>query len=110
MSRKSVFNYRDLVVRGGVAALLTRAWAGARTPAVRGAGAEEFVRRLAAGQFRQAKDAQAWIKKRTRRTLSLSGALKVLRRLGGKRKLPRQSHAKKDPAKAVQFKVELPAG
>ena len=109
VSRKSVFNYRDKVERGGVAELLTRDWAGARTPAVRGAVAEEFVERLEAGQFRQARDAQAWIKKRTRRTLSVSGALKVLRRLGGKLKVPRKSHAKKDPVKAAKFKVELPA-
>jgi len=84
VSRKSVFNYRDKVERGGVAELLTRDWAGARRPAVRGAVAEEFIARLEAGQFRQAKDAQAWIKKRTRKALSVSGALKVLRRLGGK--------------------------
>lgn len=109
VSRKSVFNYRDMLEQGGVAALLTREWAGARTPAVRGAVAEEFVRRLEAGQFRQARDAQAWIKKRTRKTLSESGALKVLRRLGGKKKTPRKAHAKKDPAKAAQFKADLPA-
>lgn len=109
VSRKSVFNYRDLVERGGVKALLTRDWAGGPTPAVRGAVAEEFVRRLEAGQFRQARDAQEWIKKRTRQTLSTSGVFKVLRRLGGKLKVPRKSHAKKDPAKAAQFKVELPA-
>jgi len=103
VSRKSVFNYRDKVERGGVAGLLTR------TPTVRGAVAEEFIERLEAGQFRQARDAQAWIKKRTRRTLSVSGALKVLRRLGGKLKVPRKSHAKKDPVKAAKFKLELPA-
>jgi transposase len=109
VSRKSVFNYRDLVVRGGVPALLHRDWAGARTPTVRGAVAEEFVQRLEAGQFRQARDAQAWIKKRTRKTLSVSGALKVLRRFGGKLKTPRKSHAKKDPVQAAKFKAELPA-
>ena len=109
VSRKSVFNYRDALARGGVPELLRREWAGGRTPAVHGAVAEEFTRRLEAGQFRQARDAQAWIKKRTRKTLSVSGALKVLRRLGGKRKTPRKAHAKKDPAKAVQFKAELPA-
>jgi hypothetical protein len=49
------------------------------------------------------------IKKRTRRTLSVSGALRVFRRLGGKLKVPRKSHAKKDPAKAAKFKVKLPA-
>lgn len=109
VSRKSVFNYRDLLEQGGVAGLLHRDWAGARKPAVHGAVAEEFVRRLEAGQFRQARDAQAWIKKRTRKSLSVSGALKVLRRLGGKRKTPRKTHTKKDPAKAAQFKAELPA-
>jgi len=109
VSRKSVFNYRDKVERGGVAELLTRDWAGGRTPAVRGPVAAEFIARLEAGQFRQARDAQAWIKKRTHRTLSVSGALKVLRRLGGKLKVPRKSHAKKDPVKAAKFKVELPA-
>lgn len=109
VSRKSVFNYRDALTNGGVPELLSREWAGGRRPAVHGAVAEEFSRRLEAGQFRQARDAQAWIKKRTRKTLSVSGALKVLRRLGGKRKTPRKAHAKKDPAKAAQFKAELPA-
>lgn len=109
VSRQTVFTYRDKVVAEGVAGLLTRQWKGARVPAVRGAVAEEFVRRLEAGQFRQAKDAQAWIKKRTRKALTASGVRKVLRRLGGKLKVPRKSHAKKDPAKAAQFKAELPA-
>ena len=109
VSRKTVFNYRDTVVREGVVGLLKRDWAGARPPVVRGPVAEEFMQRLEAGQFRQAKDAQAWIKKRTRKKISESGALKVLRRLGGKLKMPRKSHAKKDPAKANAFKAELPA-
>ena len=108
VSRKSVFNYRDKVLSSGVAGLLKREWAGARTPVVHGAVAHEFIERLEAGQFRQAKDARAWIQKRTRKTLSVSGALKVLRRLGGKLKVPRKSHAKKDPVKAAKFKSELP--
>src|SRR5882757_5398750 len=73
VSRQTVFTCRDLVVAGGVAGLLRRDWKGARVPAVRGAVAAELVRRLEAGQFRQARDAQAWIKKRTRRSLSESG-------------------------------------
>lgn len=59
VSRQSVFTYRDLVRKGGVAALLTRKWKGARVPAVRGAAAEEFIARLEAGKFARAKDAQA---------------------------------------------------
>jgi transposase len=107
--RQTVFVYRDKVVAGGVAGLLKRGKAPGHRPAVHGTVRTEFVRRLEAGQFRQARDAQAWIKKRTRRNLSESGVRKVLRRLGGKLKVPRKSHAKKDPAKAAQFKAELPA-
>ena len=54
------------------------------------------------------RDAKAWIKKRTRKTLSASGVRKVLRRLGGKLKVPRKAHAKKHPAKSAKFKAELP--
>lgn len=107
--RQTVFVYRDKVVAGGVAALLRRGRAPGPRPAVRGAVQAEFLQQLEAGRFRRAADAQAWIKKRTRRSLSESGARKVLRRLGGKLKVPRKSHAKKDPAKAAAFKVELPA-
>jgi len=109
VSRQSVFTYRDKVVTGGVARLLERGKAPGNRPVVRGAVQTEFLARLAAGKFRRAKDAQAWIKKRTRKTLTESGVRKVLRRLGGKLKVPRKSHAKKDPAKAAAFKLELPA-
>ncbi len=93
VSRASVFNYRDRLVAGGVKGLLSRDWAGARKPAVRGPVAEEFEQALEQGMFRQAKDAQAWIAKRTRKKLTVSGAWKVLRRFGGKLKAPRKSHA-----------------
>lgn len=107
--RQTVFTYRDKVRDEGVEALLTREWAGARTPAVRGAVAEEFVAKLEAGTFRQARDAQKWIKKRTRKTLTESGARKVMKRLGGKLKVPRKSHRKKDQAASDAFKAQLPA-
>ncbi len=109
VSRQTVFTYRDKVVAGGVAGLLQRGHGGGPVPTVRGAVAAELIERLEAGQFRQARDAQAWIKKRTRKNLTESGVLQLLRRIGGKLKVPRKSHAKKDPAKAAQFKLELPA-
>jgi transposase len=109
VSRQTVFTFRDKVVAGGVAGLLQRGHGGGPVPTVRGAVADELSERLAAGQFRQARDAQAWIKKRTRKHLSESGVRQLLRRLGGKLKVPRKSHAKKDPAKAAKFKAELPA-
>jgi len=109
VSRQTVFTYRDKVVADGVAGLLQRGHGGGPVPTVRGAVAAELIERLEAGQFRQARDAQAWIKKRTRKNLTESGVLQLLRRLGGKLKVPRKSHAKKDPLKAAQFKAELPA-
>ena len=109
VSRQTVITYRDRVITVGVPGLLPREHSGGHQPTVRGTVAEEFLGHLTAGKLRRAKDAQAWIKKRTRRTLSESGVRKVLRRLGGKLKVPRKSHVKKDPAKAAAFKVELPA-
>jgi transposase len=108
VSRQTVFTYRDKVVGGGVAGLLERGRAPGKRPVVRGAVQTEFLTRLAEGRFRQARDAQQWIKKRTKKTLTESGVRQLLRRLGGKRKVPRKSHAKKDPAKAAQFKAQLP--
>lgn len=106
--RQTVFTYRDKVVAEGVEGLLKREWAGARKPAVDGAVAEEFKAKLEAGAFRQARDAQRWIAKRTRKKLTESGVRKVMHRLGGKLKVPRKSHRKKDQAASDAFKVELP--
>ncbi len=75
-----MFTYRDKVVAGGVAGLVA-AGQGAGEPSGGAWGwlcKTEFLRGWPDGQFRRAKDAQAWIKKRTRKTLSESGALKVL--------------------------------
>ena len=105
--RQTVFTYRDKVVAEGVKGLLKRDWAGARKPTVCGAVAEEFLERLGQGKFRQARDAQSWIKKRTRKTLTESGVRKTIRRLGGKLKVPRKSHVKKDPEAAQKFREDL---
>ncbi|MBK8479060.1 MAG: hypothetical protein IPL39_23095 [Opitutaceae bacterium] len=86
--RQTVFTYRDIAGgrRGGLVA--ARAWGG--TPSVvRGAVREELLQQLQ-GKFRRAKDALAWVKKRTRRQLSEGGMRKLLHRLGGKLKVPRK--------------------
>ena len=105
--RQTVFTYRDKVMSEGVEGLLKRDWNGARKPAVRGAVAEEFLERLGEGKFRQARDAQSWIKKRTRKTLTESGVRQMIRRLGGKLKVPRKGHVKKDAKAAEAFRIEL---
>jgi transposase len=100
VSRQSIFNYRDKVVTEGVEGLLKREWAGARQPVVTGQDAIEFTRKLAAGDFRQARDAQKWITRRTSRKLTEGGVRKLMNRLGGKPKLPHHDNRKKDQAAA----------
>ena len=107
VSRQTVFVYRDKLLAGGVEALLQREWAGARRPVVHGAVLREFMAKLESGAFRQARDAQRWIKKRTRKTLSESGVRKVMRRVGGRLKVPRKSHVKKDGKAATEFRQTL---
>lgn len=108
VSRQTVFTYRDTLVEDGLEALLTRQWAGARTPAVHGDLAEKFMEELKMGTFRQARDAQKWIHKRTRKKLTEGGVRKLIHRLGGKLKVPRKSHRKKNQAASDAFKSELP--
>ena len=72
----------------GVKGLLKRDLNGARKPAVRGAVAEEFLERLGEGKFRQARDAQTWIKKKTRKTLTESGVRKTIRQTLRQRGVP----------------------
>jgi transposase len=103
--RQTVFNYRDKVMAEGVEGLLKRDWAGARVPVVRGSVADEFLKRLEQGEFRQARDAQTWIKKWTSNTLTESGVRQIIRRLGGKLKVPRKSHVKKDTMATEEFRV-----
>jgi transposase len=108
VSRQTVFTYRDKLVGEGLDALLKRSWAGARKPAVDGELAEKFIGELKAGTFRQARDAQKWIEKRTRKKLTEGGVRKLIHRLGGKLKVPRKSHRKKDQAASDAFRAELP--
>jgi transposase len=69
--------------------------------------AEDLLKRLEEGKFRQARDAQAWIKKRTRKTLTESGVRQLIKRLGGKLKVPRKSHVKKDAKAAADFRSTM---
>ena len=96
------------MVAEGVEGLLKREWAGARESAVTGEDAEEFTRKLEAGDFRQARDAQKWIARRTSKKLTESGVRKLMHRLGGKLKVPRKSHRKKDQAASDAFRAEFP--
>lgn len=108
VSRATVFRYLDSFQSGAVAALLRREHKGGGTPTLAGTDREAFVEELRAGRFRRAKEAQAWIKKRTKQALALSSVYTILGKAGGVLKVPRKTHAKKDAAQAEAFKKELP--
>ncbi len=91
----------------GVAALLQRGHG--LKPTLAGGDHAAFVEQLRAGQFRRAKEAQAWIKQRTKRGLALSRVYALLGKAGGVLKVPRKTHAKKDAAKTEAFRQKLPA-
>lgn len=107
VSRASVFNYVELLESGGVAGLLLRGHGGGPEATLEGADHEAFVAQLRAGKFRRAKDAQAWIRERTQRSLALSSVYTILGKAGGVLKVPRKTHAKKDAAATAAFQRDL---
>ena len=87
--RQTVFTYRDKVVAEGVSGVAQARLGGCKS--FRPCAVPwllEFLKQLEQGKFRQARDAQAWIKKRTRKTLTESGVRQIIRRLEGKLKVP----------------------
>lgn len=107
VARSTVFRYLDKFLAGGVAGLLRREHKGGHTPTLAGDDHTAFVAQLRDGKFRRAKDAQAWIKARTRRALALSSVYALLGKAGGVLKVPRKTHAKKDADQAEAFKAGL---
>ena len=107
-ARSTVFRYLDLFLAGGVAGLLTRQHAGGKTPVIKPKWQEELAAGLRAGQWRRARDVQAWLKAKGG-TLSLSTIYYWLKKAGGVLKVPRKAHAKKDAAAVAQFRLRLAA-
>ena len=56
---------------------------------------EKFIDELKADTFSQARDAQKWIEKCTRKKLTEGGMRKLIHCLGGKVKMSRKSHRKR---------------
>jgi len=107
VGRSTVFRYLDKFQTGGVAGLLCREHKGGPRPTLQGSDREAFLTQVRDGRFRRAKDAQAWIKARTKTQLALSSVYTLLGKVGGVLKVPRKTHAKKDAAATAAFKTEL---
>jgi transposase len=107
VGRSTVFRYLDKFLEGGIKGLLTREHKGGPTPTLQGAQREEFLEQLRQGRFRRAKEAQGWIREHTNKELALSSIYTLLGKVGGVLKVPRKTHAKKDPLAAEIFKFTL---
>ena len=107
VARSTVFRYLDTFLTSGLAGLLAREHKGGHPPTLGAADQAAFLEQLRLGEFRRAKEAQAWIKARTQRTLALSSVYSLLGKVGGVLKVPRKTHAKKDAAAAESLKATL---
>lgn len=100
-----MFRYLDKFLAGGVDGLLRREYEGGKEPTLAGADHTAFMEQLRQGKFRRAKEAQAWIKQRTKRTLALCSVYTLLGKVGAGLKVPRKIHAKKDAVSKLAGRV-----
>ena len=108
VGRSTVFRHLDKFMVGGVEGLLGREYKGGPVPTLQKGGREAFLDQLKEGRFRRAKEAQTWIKDRTKKDMALSSVYTLFGKVGGVLKVPRKTHAKKDPLAAEIFKFTLP--
>ena len=102
-----VREWTRLYREGGVEGLLTRGNGGGRkgrtTPEIK----EAIIEKLREGQFRTAKQFKKWLEEEHDLSLSVKGVYYQLGKLGGRLKVPRPSHLKKDEAKVEAFRNGL---
>ena len=106
ISRPSLFSYLRAFRQGGVSQLLHRGYGIGRPATLSCTLQAELVEKLKAGQFRRAKEVQAWVLERTEKKLSLQTLYYWLGKVGGVLKMPRKTHLKKDAAQVEAFREQ----
>jgi transposase len=107
VARCTVFVYLKNFQKGGVPELLRRDYT-EHTGMLEQKQKDALSEALSQGRFQRAKDVQAWLKKDHDKTMALSTIYYWLGKVGGVLKMPRKTHAKKDPLAAEIFKFTLP--
>ena len=106
ISRATFFSYLEKFLQGGVPQLLERGY-GIGRPATMSAEIQaELIEKLKMGEFRRAKEVQAWLFQRTQKRLALRTLYYWLGKVGGVLKMPRKTHLKKDAAQVEAFRRE----
>jgi len=106
-SRAQILKLAKRFREGGLSALMTRSNGGGKkgqmSPSVR----QALVEKLRGGAFRTTKQFQHWLEEEHQILLSEKGVYYHLGKLGGRLKVPRPSHLKKDPDAGKVFRETL---
>jgi transposase len=92
---------------GGIATLLVRGNGGGRKPLMSAHIQDELVEKLRAGTFRTAGQILHWLKEEHQLEYGKDSIYYVLGKLGGRLKVPRPCHQKKDPECEEAFRTTL---
>jgi len=89
---------------GGIALLLFRDHGGGRKSSLTQEAKEAMIGKLKDGEFRTAKQFKRWLQQEHQIELSEKAVYYHLGKLGGRLKVPRPSHTKKDQEKVEEFR------
>jgi len=107
-SQTTLTTWFNLYRQGGIDALLEQKPRGKGfAPELDASRMQELAAELEKGRWRTAKEAHAWLKERFGVKFGLSYTYRCLKKLGGRLKVTRPCHTKKDPLKVVAFKETL---
>jgi transposase len=108
VSRATIGTWSKNFRAGGMAAVLLTAFEERGRKSEVNAEVQEQIRgKLATGDFKRAKELQAWLSEHHGIELGLKAVYYWLGKVGGVLKVPRKTHARKDAVAAAAFKVEL---
>jgi len=106
-SAKQIKVWAKSFVEGGIESLLTRGNGGGRKGKMTKEAQEALIEKLREGAFRTAPQCCKWLEEEYGIKLEQSSMYYQLGKLGGRLKVPRPSHTKKNEAKVKEFKATL---
>ena len=106
-SRRIIIEWVKNFREGGISKLLIRGNGGGRKSVVSDDVKEALVEKLREGEFRTARQFRKWLQEEHGVEIGLKGVYYHLGKLGGRLKVPRPSHTKKDKQQVEQFRATL---
>ena len=108
VSRATIGTWSKAFRKGGIQAVIQSAWEKCgRKAQLNDKVQNALVAELAAGTFKRAKEAQAWLEREQGIKMGIKGVYYWLGKVGGVLKVPRKTHVRKDAVAATAFKSEL---